>query len=439
MNRVGLIVAFVLALSCALAVPAAGQSPPQSGAPEPAGASSAGLSLPFAPSVLSRLSAGGGAVVSGHIWGFSGATVVCSAPGGSVTTTTGPDGAYSCSGLPAAGGNGTIWVRTGAADGLVLGRTALTWADPGPTTFDLSAGAIKCIVTRGGPLPSPTSISVNLSGADGVSQTVSWSTSTEVAGPDPLTVDARGSQGPQSKVAVYWWSNEGVEADIGVTIGGMAPVIGPYDEADACRTRITSPYWASGAPGTRVRLLLAGYRAGWVNRLNGQPGYPFGAPVDALGTTTASGNAAGDAAYVTVPAATKPGYAYKITAQHSTGPLGLTTWFQVCTLKPSASTISRGKSIRLKGIVPISGHEGATAGRPTKVTVYARTSAGAQPSRWDPSGQGWRKVATDTTDGFGAYSTIALRPTRTTWYVARYPGDSRYRGAYTSVVKVKVR
>ena len=176
-----------------------------------------------------------------------------------------------------------------------------------------------------------------------------------------------------------------------------------------------------------------------MNKLNGQPGYPFGVPPQLLGTSTASGSAGGDTAFVTVPAATTPGYAYKIIAQHSTGPLGLTTWFQVCTLKPSAASIKKGKSITLKGIVPISGHEGSTAGRPTKVTIFARTSAGAPPAKWDPTGQGWRKVATDTTDGFGAYVTTALRPTRTTWYVARYPGDSRYSGAFTSVVKVKVR
>ena len=439
MTRIAFIIAFVFTLSAVAAVSAAAQSPPESGTTGPAGGASCQSALPM-PTVLSRLLGAGGAAINGHVWGFDGATVVCSAPGGSATTTTsGPDGDYSCTGLPAASGNGAIWVRTGSPDGLVLGRTALTWADPGPTSFDLGAGAIRCVITRGGPLPSPPSISVNLSGADAVSQTVSWSRSTDVAHPDPLTVQVQGSLGPQNKVAVYWWSNEGVEANVNVALGGAVPTIGPYNEADACRARITSPIWASGAPGTRVRLLLEGYQVGWVNKLIGQPGYPFGAPTSALGTATASGSAAGDAALITVPAATRPGYAYKITAQHSTGPLGLTTLFQVCTLRPTATAINKGRSVKLKGIVPISGHEGTTAGRPTKVTIFARTSAGAQPAKWDPTGQGWRKVATDTTDGFGAYATKALLPARTTWYVARYPGDSRYRGAFTSVVKVKVR
>ena len=96
----------------------------------------------------------------------------------------------------------------------------------------------------------------------------------------------------------------------------------------------------------------------------------------------------------------------------------------MCTLKPTATSIKRGGSVRLKGVVPISGHEGMTAGRPTNVTVFARTRAAGQPTKWDPTGQGWRKVATDTTNGLGAYATKPLFPGRTTWYVARYPGTA---------------
>ena len=175
-----------------------------------------------------------------------------------------------------------------------------------------------------------------------------------------------------------------------------------------------------------------------MNKLNGQPGYPFGVQPQLLGTSTASGRAGGDTVLVTVPATTTPGYSYKIIAQHSTGPLWTHDLVPGVHAQAVCGLLKKGKSIKLKGIVPISGHEGSTAGRPTKVTVFARTSAGAQPAKWDPTGQGWRKVATDTTDGLGAYATRALQPTRTTWYVARYPGDSRYKGAFTSVVKVKV-
>jgi hypothetical protein len=40
-------------------------------------------------------------------------------------------------------------------------------------------------------------------------------------------------------------------------------------------------------------------------------------------------------------------------------------------------------------------------------------------------------------NGLGRYARF-LRPTRTTWYVVRYPGDDWYWHAYTSVLKVRV-
>jgi hypothetical protein len=169
------------------------------------------------------------------------------------------------------------------------------------------------------------------------------------------------------------------------------------------------------------------------------PGWPFGLIPTAFGPLTSTGSSAGDMAIVVIPAKTKPGYAYKVTAPHHTGPLGLTCWFQVCTLKPTALRIVKGRAVRLKGVVPISGHEGSTAGRATTVTMFARTRSAGQPSKWNPTSQGWRKVATAKTNRLGAYATKALRPGRTTWYVAQYPGDSRHFRAYTSVVKVRVR
>ena len=42
-------------------------------------------------------------------------------------------------------------------------------------------------------------------------------------------------------------------------------------------------------------------------------------------------------------------------------------------------------------------------------------------------------------DGFGRYHTGSLRPQRTTWYIARYPGDDWYWRGYTAVTKVTVR
>ena len=461
MRRVALIAALVLTSATLLASTAAAQSLPEyratdrssRAAPEagatPAISPVAAPATVFTPGLMASLCPPalllahgwtGSGVIQGHVWGYANATVAWSAPvpGGTASgqATTDAGGAYTCSGLPAATGSGTIWVRT--TSGLVLGRVALTWADPGPTVFDFATGAAHCIVKRGGPMPGCKAVAVNLSGNDARSMTRSWSSSSDVDHPDPLTVEVVGMEGHSNMAAVYWWTNEGIEANIDLNINGVVGQIGPYDEASAYRIKLTAPFWASGAPGTAVRLRMQGYPNGWVNRLLGRDAYPFNSPTDSFGMFTATG-AVSDYRRVTIPASATPGYAYYVTAQHDTGPLGLSATFQVCTLKPTALSIAKGKSVRLKGVVPISGHEGLSPGKAKTVIVFARTSAAGQPTKWDPTGQGWRKVTSDATNGFGVYASVALHPQRTTWYVVRYPGDSRYFRGYTAVAKVTVR
>ena len=41
--------------------------------------------------------------------------------------------------------------------------------------------------------------------------------------------------------------------------------------------------------------------------------------------------------------------------------------------------------------------------------------------------------------GLGAYTSGYLKPSRTTWYVVRYPGDREYYRGYTSVLRVTVK
>jgi hypothetical protein len=257
MNRFGLIIPLVLiVLLGALAAPVGG-GPPGTGLSFP-------VSRPWLPGA-GGLGAGG-AVVHGQVTGYPGATVICSAAGSTSTTAVGNDSWYECTGLPAATGNGEIWVQTHFPSALVMGRVALAWGDPRPADFDfLRSGPVDCRVTRGGPMPSPTAIRINLSGSDGASPTRSWDSSAVVSGPDPLTVHVLGMQGSRDSVAVYWWDNEGVKAQIDTTIvpsPSPTPTLGPFDEADAYRTKITSPRWASGAPGTRVTLRLLGYPNG---------------------------------------------------------------------------------------------------------------------------------------------------------------------------------
>ena len=106
--------------------------------------------------------------------------------------------------------------------------------------------------------------------------------------------------------------------------------------------------------------------------------------------------------------------------------------FQICTLVGSKTSIAKGASVRLSGVIPANGIA-------KKVVLYSRiTKASAQPSKWDAARAGWKKVATISASKTGAFKSGLLKPTRTTWYVVRYPGDSTNFDAFTAVLKVAV-
>jgi hypothetical protein len=242
--------------------------------------------------------------------------------------------------------------------------------------------------------------------------------------------------------AAYFWDNEGLELSVDGTAVGPGQTASPAQtvyEADAQRLWLGG--WGSGKPGSAATVVMDNYPAGWVDEISGVADYPENAKSTSFGTFTSTG-AASDSKKITIPGPAAPGYAYWVKVDHSDGPLELWTVFQVCTLKPSKSTVRANTSIGLSGIVPIKGHYGSKKGTRKYVTLYKTTSAKtgkAQPTK--PGGKtvkGWTKVGRVRTDGLGKYK-ISTRPARTTWYCAWYAGDSWYWGAWTSVAKVKVR
>jgi len=160
-----------------------------------------------------------------------------------------------------------------------------------------------------------------------------------------------------------------------------------------------------------------------------------------LGHVTSSGSGVHTVTF-NVPTSATPGWFYFLRMYRPDGEkfvphwIDLTTTFQVCTLKSSKGSITAGGAIKLSGVVPVFRDSGT--GTPTTVTIFRRTTKAGQPTNWaHPAG--WTKVRTLTTDERGAYHTGYLRPGRTTWYVARYDSNGRYRPAFTSVVAVTVR
>ena len=111
----------------------------------------------------------------------------------------------------------------------------------------------------------------------------------------------------------------------------------------------------------------------------------------------------------------------------------------MASLKASHTSVHPGRAVRLSGVIPTVGHQGSQVGKVKFVNIYQRAKAAGPPTAWNPGAKGWRKVATVRANGRGVVRRSVLHPRHTTWYVVRYPGDSYYFNAYTSVIKVTVK
>ena len=353
--------------------------------------------------------------------------------------TTDGSGLYSFPSVPAASGNGEI---TAASND---GNTwydwwNLTWAAPGPTTFDMQPGGITVSATPGGPWAG-SSIGTDVytsAGTAGNKDAYEWF-------PGATSVKAPALPGTVSGIGVYFWTDEGTEA---TTVNGQAVSTAAtlaqsvsVDEASAQRVWTgganfkTNP-WGSGKPGSKMKVWLQNYPTSWTNHINGYSENPSNSAPKSFGNfRSLSVNAHSRA--LTVPANAVPGYGYRIWLTHTNGPLQLGTWFQVCTLKSSKASISKGTGIRLSGIVPVQGHDGSTAGQRTKVYCLWHKGTAAQPTSFKPSG--WHVLGYVNSSGYGAYRTPQIKLGATTTFVMYYPGDDWYNAAYTSPVKVTVR
>jgi hypothetical protein len=212
-----------------------------------------------------------------------------------------------------------------------------------------------------------------------------------------------------------------------------------FAEADARGTRILTPRWSSGKPGSSVKLALDNWPQGYVIGFAGAADAPR-LERKTWSAMTASGKPTMQRS-VAIPTTAPAGYAYNLYVyrKEAGSDLVLNLAFQVATLKSSKATISKGSSIRLSGVVPVEGRWGATPGKPKSVTLYKRTTSAGQPANWDATRSGWTKVGTYKSKGNGYYQSGLLKPARTTWYIARYPGDAQYDRGFTSVLKVTVK
>ena len=315
------------------------------------------------------------------------------------------------------------WGDSGWAGGLQPGRLPLTITRSGDSYYN---GWNQARVRLYSPKTNETHMAVTDIPRTG-SVTAGYA-HTITTGPQTLSVGT-----------IYFWDDEGMELPVsGIAVSSGTTASPTLDVREAQAHALWSILWGSGKPGTTTKVVFERFPAGWVNELGGVAAWPETAAFKSFGTKTSSG-AKYEAKSITIPAGTAPGYKYWIWADHSTGPLSLMTSFQTCTLNASNTTLRRGARIRLSGVVPVKGHEGSTRGITKNVIIYKTTKSTGQPTSWVPKATIWTKVATVRANGLGKFISGYLKPTRTTRYVVRYPGDSWYRGAYTSVRKVTVR
>ena len=245
---------------------------------------------------------------------------------------------------------------------------------------------------------------------------------------------------------VAFWSQREAADWVSTTFGGpnapIAVVAGQQSsgqisiaKSTARSILIDSPYWDSGAPGTKVTFELDN----WLSPVTAEL-----AVVSEFSTVTMpapmvfTGTSAATRVFsFVVPKKAKPGDTLEVRATRTDLAVPqdfrfrVREFFQVCTLVATKTSIAKGASVRLSGVVP-------TGGSAKKVVLYSRTTkATTQPSNWN-SPAGWKKVATLSASKTGAYKSGLLKPTRTTWYVVRYPSDPSNFEAFTSVLKVAV-
>jgi len=348
--------------------------------------------------------------------------------------TTAANGSFSMTTMPTS--NGEIWAYPN--DASVFSRGGDTWVDGGSYGRTLYPGRVNAGATLGGPWYEDFEyLTVRLWGDSRFSR---GEVPTDGSSTPAELIDVL--DGTYTAGSAKFFYDEGVEfaGPIGVTSGSQSGATIWADEAGAQRVEMTSPFWDSGKPGATVKILRGNFPAGWVNNVTGYTDDPDDSGSAEYGDKTSSG-AAEQSFSVKIPAKAKPGYSYWIGLDHvnGIGTLSLETPYQVCTMKASKTAVKKGARIRVTGVIPTQGHWGKETGLKKPVTLFAHKGTVKAPTVWEPKSQGWVKVGSVKTNGFGAYKTPYFKPRKSMTLVVRYPGDDWYFDAYTSTQKITVR
>ena len=399
--------------------------------------------LPVPASLAAALAAINGRVTDTYGSGLPYTRVVWKV--GAVTGSAKADsqGYYSFSGIPAAVENGRLSATSEDGISVFYDWTNQSWAAPGPTPIDIQPGLVTIQGNPGGPWrDSATHLGTDVFTSAGIEKKEAW------AHVPSLTTSAPALPGTVTGVAAYFYDSEGVEATAvngqSVTAASTLAQSVSVDEAGAQRIWTGGSYvnlskpWGSGKPGSKQKVWLQNFPSNWTNAIDGYSENPARSAGKHFGSLRSLGTSR-HSRTLTVPPKAVPGYGYRVRFSHTNGPLELSTWFQICTLKASKSAVRKGTAIRFSGVVPVQDHHGSTAGKRTTAYMFVHKGTAGQPTNLNPTKQGWHYVGSFKTDGYGKYRTSLLKPQLTMSVVMQYPGDDCYYPAYTSPVKVTVR
>jgi len=403
------------------------------------------FALPASPLAALRAVGPRASTINGHLYWYNGTAM----GGGYVDRYAKVGGIWTWGDSSQADGVGAYSFAdvAGAAEGALL----VTYPAGGPMASLVKTGLVfpGCVTwtsTRSGPWSDWEWPEVQTENTD---ESGSWNGYDGVTDAAPVSRSAEAVPGTIDYACMsYWWDEAdewfaGAGEEKAVTAGATAAGAIPFFEEKALRAWWVAPYWQSTKPGSTVTISLENWPAGYQAAFYGFKDYPFNAAwTDFAGKTFTSPDTDFHNLRFRVPSTAKPGYGYTIAAYRSdvaTSDVLLQEYVQLASFKASSGTIRRGGTVRFSGVVPTKNHWGSHAGVKKSVVIYRKYSKSGVPTKWDPTGKGWRKVAAVRCNGYGVFKTGLIKPTRSAWYVARYAGDSWYWRAYTHVVKVTVR
>ena len=344
-------------------------------------------------------------------------------------TTTATDGSFSFpAGLLSHPAHDSI-MAVGDGSSTLLGLTLYHLDFSTTGTYVLRPGHVNITIANA-PAGQTAELSIGDALYSGIESWVALTDGNGVAdsvAPDFNSASASFPNANGTTTAECQWVSPG-HAAVAVSPGTVAATSLSFDWHSAVRGRLVGPQCRhSGRPGSTVRYSITNVPAGQQISFLGSPGFSIGYTFPQVVTSTGLQKVYTVA--LRIPANAPVGNLYLINAERSDDPqslLWLDDYYEVCSFAASHSVIARGQTVRVGGHI-----DG------TQATLFMRHRQAGQPGT--AKAPGWTKVANLHVNASGRFLSPRLHPSRTTWYVVRYPGLNGGFVAFTPVVKVTVR